>query len=124
MLGRSSRWLVVAALAGCGGYGGDSVAEGGGGAGGGVGGAEGEMVAATSTGASTPTPTSTTTSTTVDAERYEAAPEGQMVEAAQDARVTFSLDVDTASYTLMRRDLRQRRLPAQDGVRVEEYLNF
>lgn len=58
------------------------------------------------------------------AERYEAAPEGGMIETAQDARVTFSLDVDTASYTLMRRDLTAGSLPNPEGVRVEEYLNF
>ncbi len=57
-------------------------------------------------------------------ETYQAAPENQLVQASQDALATFSLDVDTASYTLMRRDVTAGRLPVRDGVRVEEYVNF
>lgn len=38
---------------------------------------------------------------------------------------TFSIDVDTASYTLMRSSLtEQNKLPERDSVRTEEYLNF
>src|SRR5687767_2100652 len=48
-------------------------------------------------------------------ERYQAAEEGQLIPTAQDTRVTFSLDVDTASYTLTRRDLNAGRLPHPDG---------
>lgn len=57
-------------------------------------------------------------------ETYGVVAENQMVDATEDARATFSLDVDTASYTLMRRDLRAGRLPNRQGVRVEEYVNF
>ena len=57
-------------------------------------------------------------------EQYGGAPENGFVDAAQDALATFSLDVDTASYTIMRRDLARESLPAPEGVRVEEYINF
>ncbi len=57
-------------------------------------------------------------------ESYSAPPENRIEDTAQDNRATLSLDVDTASYTLMRRDLRNGSLPNRDGVRVEEYVNF
>lgn len=37
---------------------------------------------------------------------------------------TFSVDVDTASYALMRRALNNGRLPEKDAVRVEELINY
>ena len=37
---------------------------------------------------------------------------------------TFSIDVDTASYALIRRDLKQDSLPPRDKVRIEEMLNY
>lgn len=37
---------------------------------------------------------------------------------------TFSLDVDTASYAFVRRQLREGRLPPRDAVRVEEMVNY
>ncbi|MCP5112790.1 MAG: VWA domain-containing protein, partial [bacterium] len=37
---------------------------------------------------------------------------------------TFSIDVDTASYSNMRRFLRERRLPPVDAVRIEELINY
>ncbi|MEM9193180.1 MAG: von Willebrand factor type A domain-containing protein [Myxococcota bacterium] len=57
-------------------------------------------------------------------EAYSHTGESPVVESQQDALATFSLDVDTASYTIMRRDLRAGHLPAPQSVRVEEYLNF
>jgi Ca-activated chloride channel family protein len=42
----------------------------------------------------------------------------------QDARSTFAIDVDTASYTWARRAvLESSQLPAADGIRVEEWVN-
>ena len=41
-----------------------------------------------------------------------------------DAKSTFSIDVDTASYTRSRRRLKQGALPAWEGVRVEEFVNY
>ena len=37
---------------------------------------------------------------------------------------TFSLDVDTASYSFMRSSLAQNRLPRIDSVRTEEFINY
>ena len=37
---------------------------------------------------------------------------------------TFSVDVDTASYSFMRGSLNQNRLPQKDAVRVEELINY
>ncbi len=41
-----------------------------------------------------------------------------------DAKSTFSIDVDTASYTMSRRKLQQGSLPAWEAVRVEEFVNY
>jgi Ca-activated chloride channel family protein len=41
-----------------------------------------------------------------------------------DALSTFSIDVDTASYTMSRSHLNSGRLPEWEGVRVEEFINF
>ena len=37
---------------------------------------------------------------------------------------TFSIDVDTASYTMIRRFLNHDALPPRDAVRIEEMLNY
>src|SRR5206468_6193241 len=37
---------------------------------------------------------------------------------------TFSADVDTASYSNVRRFLREGRLPPPDSVRIEELINY
>ena len=41
-----------------------------------------------------------------------------------DSMSTFAIDVDTASYTMSRRRLQQGILPAWEGVRVEEFVNY
>ncbi len=46
------------------------------------------------------------------------------VDASEDNLATFSIDVDTASYTQMRRDVMAGRLTSHFGVRPEEYVNF
>ncbi len=43
---------------------------------------------------------------------------------AQDALSTFAADVDTASYTLARRYLKDGRLPTKAQVRTEEFVNY
>jgi len=43
---------------------------------------------------------------------------------ATDPVSTFSIDVDTASYSYMRRSLEEGRIPEPDAVRVEELLNY
>lgn len=45
-------------------------------------------------------------------------------DAAVDRLSTFAADVDTASYTLARRALREGGLPAPASVRVEEFVNY
>ncbi len=46
------------------------------------------------------------------------------VETERDARSTFAIDVDTASYTFARRFLNEGRLPPGEAVRVEEFVNY
>ena len=46
------------------------------------------------------------------------------VDTNRDHLSTFGLDVDTASYTLMRSAVQGGSLPPADSVRVEEYVNF
>ncbi len=41
-----------------------------------------------------------------------------------DRQSTFSIDVDTASYSNVRRFLTQNMLPPKDAVRIEEMLNY
>ncbi|MEM9068927.1 MAG: von Willebrand factor type A domain-containing protein [Myxococcota bacterium] len=57
-------------------------------------------------------------------ERYSHTEESPVVDTRQDRLATFSLDVDTASYTIMRRDITSGRLPSPQSVRAEEYINF
>ncbi|MCU0485236.1 MAG: VWA domain-containing protein [Anaerolineales bacterium] len=44
--------------------------------------------------------------------------------AVEDHLSTFALDVDTASYSVMRRYLKDGNLPPAESVRVEEYVNY
>jgi Ca-activated chloride channel family protein len=50
--------------------------------------------------------------------------ENDWIETRDNRFSTFSIDVDTASYTLMRSELNHGRLPEPQGVRVEEYINY
>ena len=57
-------------------------------------------------------------------ERYAAFWENEFMSVAANPLSTFSVDVDTASYSLTRRFLLDmRRLPATDSVRLEEFVN-
>ena len=44
--------------------------------------------------------------------------------ALEDPVSTFSIDVDTASYSFVRRSLKEGFLPQADTVRVEEMINY
>ena len=46
------------------------------------------------------------------------------IDTDDDPLSTFALDVDTGSYTIMRRYLRDGLLPPAESVRVEEYINY
>jgi Ca-activated chloride channel homolog len=54
-------------------------------------------------------------------EQFEVNPVKQVAEAPVS---TFSADVDTASYSFVRRNLNLGRLPQKDAVRVEEMINY
>ncbi len=58
-------------------------------------------------------------------EQYENFDPNAVRLAAKDPVSTFSADVDTTSYTVMRQYIRQDcSLPPSDSVRVEEYVNY
>lgn len=59
-----------------------------------------------------------------DTGRYEHAIPNPIHLASQEPVSTFSIDVDTASYTNVRRFLSEGRLPPQDAVRIEELINY
>ena len=46
------------------------------------------------------------------------------IDATKDHLSTFAADVDTASYTIMRRKLNEGALPPAASVRVEEFVNY
>ncbi len=57
-------------------------------------------------------------------EAYAQQDEGSFTAVATDPRSTFSIDVDTASYALVRRHLRDGSLPPSGAVRIEEMINY
>ena len=57
-------------------------------------------------------------------ERYEAFSDNGVFWAAQNPVSTFSIDVDSASYANMRRQLNSGHLPNPDSIRVEELVNY
>ncbi len=57
-------------------------------------------------------------------EAYDRIDENPFLDAARNPLSTFSIDVDTASYTNMRRFIRQGQLPPKDAVRIEEFVNY
>jgi Ca-activated chloride channel homolog len=57
-------------------------------------------------------------------EAYRHLPEGGFHRVSASPRSTFSTDVDTASYTNVRRMLREGRLPPEGAVRIEEFVNY
>ena len=59
-----------------------------------------------------------------DGEAYAKIDENPFLEAARAPLSTFSIDVDTASYSNTRRFLGEGRLPPRDAVRIEELVNY
>lgn len=57
-------------------------------------------------------------------ENYAAFEDNGIVRTADNAVSTFSIDVDTGSYSNVRRMLAQGQLPPKDAVRVEEMINY
>lgn len=60
----------------------------------------------------------------VSRDRFEAAPINPFQQTKQAPISTFSVDVDTASYSFVRRSLRNGRLPPAAAVRIEEMVNY
>ena len=57
-------------------------------------------------------------------ESYAKIDENPFLEAARAPLSTFSIDVDTASYSNTRRFINEGRLPPRDAVRIEELVNY
>lgn len=60
----------------------------------------------------------------VDRERYEDVEVNPIHIVAEEPVSTFSIDVDTAAYSNVRRMLNEGRLPPADAVRIEELINY
>jgi len=57
-------------------------------------------------------------------ESYAPIAENTFTQTAKDHLSTFSIDVDTASYSNVRRMLSEGKLPQADAVRIEEMVNY
>lgn len=57
-------------------------------------------------------------------EAYDYISDNPFLDVSQNPLSTFSIDVDTASYSNVRRFLNSGRLPPKDAVRIEELLNY
>jgi len=55
---------------------------------------------------------------------YESYGVNPFIDTEDDRLSTFAMDVDTASYSIARRYLRDGHLPDKDAVRVEEFVNY
>ena len=60
----------------------------------------------------------------VDREVYAEIDENAVQSAAETPVSTFSIDVDSGAYALVRRDLNYGQLPRTDAVRIEEMVNY
>lgn len=57
-------------------------------------------------------------------EEYDRIYENEFLSATQNPLSTFSIDVDNASYSNIRRFLQNNQLPPKDAVRIEEMINY
>ena len=60
----------------------------------------------------------------VSGEEYKQIAENSFIRASEEPLSTFSIDVDTASYSNVRRFLNNGMLPDPNAVRIEELLNY
>lgn len=60
----------------------------------------------------------------IDTEDYEGVEENVFKNAVKDPLSTFSIDVDEASYTNVRRFINNGQQPPKDAVRIEEMINY
>ena len=59
-----------------------------------------------------------------DTEAFSNAPESALKVTSEEPVSTFSIDVDTAAYSVVRQSLMSGRLPPAEAVRVEEMVNY
>ena len=57
-------------------------------------------------------------------EEYERIYENEFLDVSENPLSTFSIDVDTASYSNVRRFLNSNQMPPEDSVRIEEMINY
>lgn len=57
-------------------------------------------------------------------ESYDAIPESKVYDAKKEPLSTFSIDVDTASYSNMRPFIEMGFAPPKDAIRIEEMMNY
>lgn len=57
-------------------------------------------------------------------EEYDRVQENPFLEVLKNPQSTFAIDVDTASYTNVRRFINSGKLPPPDAVRIEELINY
>jgi len=60
----------------------------------------------------------------VGRDQFESVAENPVQRVAEDPVSTFSIDVDTASYAFVRRELNRGVMPQKDAVRIEELINY
>lgn len=60
----------------------------------------------------------------IDRERYSDVERNDVVRVSEEPVSTFSVDVDTASYSVVRDYLADGNLPPRDAVRIEEMVNY
>lgn len=89
-----------------------------------VGGAVGGVVGAPGAPANAPLRAGSNESGLFTEAVFESVEAHSFVETAKDRLSTFGLDVDTASYTVARRFLREGQLPPRAAIRVEEFVNY
>ncbi|HET6279827.1 MAG TPA: VWA domain-containing protein [Polyangia bacterium] len=75
-------------------------------------------------GAYVPRPQASVPVTEADAEAYAHIVENAFTRVTDHPQSTFSIDVDTASYSNARRFLEGGSLPPKDAIRVEEWVNY
>ena len=62
--------------------------------------------------------------TKFNTETYDGIVENPFLSTGLNPLSTFSIDVDTASYSIVRRFLKQHQLPPPGAVRIEELINY
>jgi Ca-activated chloride channel homolog len=64
------------------------------------------------------------TSQNFNTESYDRIVDNPFLSPSENPLSTFSIDVDTASYSNIRRFLTEKQMPPKDAVRIEEMLNY